>query len=37
MPYIANEEVKQEIKRCREILQRVNYGDCGDFETIGKL
>lgn len=37
MPYVADEEVLQEMQRCREILQRLNHGDCGDFETIGKI
>lgn len=31
MPYVADEEVLQEMQRCREILQRLNHGDCGDF------
>ncbi len=36
MPYVADEEVLQEMQRCREILQRLNHGDCGDFNDIEK-
>lgn len=37
MPYISDESVMEEQKRCRKILQRLNTADRSDFDEIGRI
>lgn len=37
LPYISDEAVMEEQKRCRRILQRLNTADRSDFDEIGRI
>ena len=37
LAYIADESVMEEMRRCRKILQKLNFADRSDFDELAEI